>query len=93
MKGWRTAWRSLTQAAALKGLRFHDLRHQAITELCEMGLSDMTIMGIAGHVSRDILEHYSHIRLDAKRKALDGLQTVPMHSPFSLPLAESQKPN
>jgi hypothetical protein len=38
-----------------------------------MGLSDMTIMGIAGHVSRDMLEHYSHIRLDAKRQALEGL--------------------
>ena len=61
--------------AGLEGLRFHDLRHQAITELCEMGLSDMTIMGIAGHVSREMLEHYSHIRLDAKRKALEGLDT------------------
>ena len=59
----------------LKGLRFHDLQHQAITELCENGLSDMTIMGIAGHVSRDMLQHYSHIRLEAKRKALDSLET------------------
>ena len=65
MKGWRSAWRTLTLKARLKGLRFHDLRHQAFTELCEMGLSDMTIMGIAGHVSTDMLEHYSHIRLDA----------------------------
>jgi integrase len=32
MKGWRTAWRSLTRAAGLRGLRFHDLRHHAITE-------------------------------------------------------------
>ena len=55
MKGWRTAWRHLTTKAGLKGLRFHDLRHQAITELCEAGLSDMTIMGIAGHVSREML--------------------------------------
>jgi hypothetical protein len=45
----------------------------AITELCEMGLSDMTIMGIAGHVSREMLEHYSHIRLQAKRQALENL--------------------
>ena len=67
MKGWRTAWRHLTTKAGLKGLRFHDLRHQAITELCEAGLSDMTIMGIAGHVSREMLAHYSHIRLQAKR--------------------------
>jgi hypothetical protein len=30
-------------------------------------------MAIAGHVSRKMLAHYSHIRLDAKRKALDLL--------------------
>jgi integrase len=33
IKGWRTARRSLTRAAGLRGIRFHDLRHQAITEL------------------------------------------------------------
>jgi hypothetical protein len=32
-------------------------------------------MAIAGHVSRQMLEHYSHIRMDLKRKALDGLAT------------------
>src|SRR5271168_1912433 len=26
-KGWRTAWRKLTEKAGLKGLRGHDLRH------------------------------------------------------------------
>ncbi len=55
------------------GFRFHDLRHQAITELAESKASDSTIMSIAGHVSRKMLAHYSHIRLDAKRTALDGL--------------------
>ena len=34
---------------------------------------DLTIESIAGHVSRKMLEHYSHIRLAAKRKALDAL--------------------
>jgi len=47
MKG-RSAWRHLTTKAGLKVLRFHDLRLEAITELCEAGLSDMTIMVIAG---------------------------------------------
>ena len=75
MKSWRTAWRNLTKAAGLNGLRFHDLRHQAITELGESGLSDQTIMSIAGHVSREMLDHYSHIRLEAKRRALKALQT------------------
>src|ERR1700730_4448507 len=55
------------------GLRFHDLRHHAITELAESSSSDQTIMAIAGHVSPKMLAHYSHIRLAAKRKALDAL--------------------
>jgi hypothetical protein len=55
------------------GLRFHDLRHHAITELAESQASDRTIMSIAGHVSQRMLAHYSHVRIDAKRKALDAL--------------------
>ena len=73
MSTWRTAWRKITKAAGLPGLRFHDLRHHAITELAESVTSDQTIMSIAGHVSPRMLAHYSHVRLDAKRKALDAL--------------------
>ena len=56
-----------------KGLRFHDTRHQAITELAESKASDETIMAIAGHVSKKMLQHYSHVRLEARRNALDAL--------------------
>jgi hypothetical protein len=59
----------------LTGLRFHDLRHHAITELAESQASDQTIRDIAGHVSNRMLEHYSHIRMGAKRAALDALAT------------------
>ena len=55
------------------GFRFHDLRHQAMTELSEGGASDATIMGIAGHVLKKMLEHYSQTRIKAKRSALEGL--------------------
>ena len=55
------------------GLRFHDLRHHAITELAESQASDRTIMSIAGHVSQQMLAHYSHVRIDAKRTALNAL--------------------
>ncbi len=30
-------------------------------------------MSIAGHVSQAMLAHYSHVRIEAKRKALDAL--------------------
>jgi integrase len=72
-RSWRSAWRSLTKSAGLRGLRFHDMRHQCITELAEGGNADQTIMAIAGHLSRRMLEHYSHIRHEAKRVALDSL--------------------
>lgn len=73
MRGWRTAWRKLTRAAGLSGLRFHDLRHHAITKLAEAGVPDQTLMAMAGHVSRAMLEHYSHVRMEAKRAAVAAI--------------------
>ncbi|MDE3196413.1 MAG: tyrosine-type recombinase/integrase [Acidobacteriota bacterium] len=67
------AWKAA--AAPYAGLRFHDLRHQAITEMAEAGASDATLMAVAGHVSRRMLEHYSHVRMAAKRTALDKLES------------------
>ena len=53
--------------------RFHDNRHTLITEPAESGAGDQTIMDIAGHVSKQMLKHYSHIRMEAKRQALESL--------------------
>src|SRR5437867_5557566 len=75
MLKWDTAWRALRDAAGLPGLRFHDLRHTVITELAEMGVADHVLESISGHLSRRMPEHYSHIRIDAKRQALDALDT------------------
>jgi integrase len=73
-KGWRTAWRNACKRPGLK-VRFHDLRHTAISKLAESQASDQTVMSIAGQLSRKMLEHYSHIRLAAKRVALDSIAT------------------
>ncbi len=70
---WRTAWRLIIEKAGLSGFRFHDLRHHAITELAESAAGEQTIMAIAGHISRKMLERYSHARINAKRAALDRL--------------------
>ena len=67
------AWRRA--AAPILGLRFHDLRHQAITEMAEAGVSDATLMAVSGHMSRRMLEHYSHVRMAAKRTVLDKLDS------------------
>ncbi len=70
---WDTAWRALRDAAGLPGLRFHDLRHTVVTRLLEAGEPDHVVESITGHLSRRMLEHYSHIRLNAKKAALDRL--------------------
>jgi len=66
IKSWRTAWRSALKRAGLK-VRFHDLRHSCITKIAEGQASEQTLMSIAGHLSRKMIEHYSHIRMHAKR--------------------------
>ena len=69
---WRTAWRRAVKDAGL-GIRFHDLRYTCITKLAEGQASEQTLMSIAGDLSRKMLEHYSHIRMAAKRVALDAI--------------------
>jgi integrase len=69
---WRSAWRAALKRAELQ-IRFHDLRHTCITKLAESQASEHTLMAIACHVSRKMIEHYSHIRMAAKRAALDAI--------------------
>jgi hypothetical protein len=45
------------------------------------------MMALAGHMSREMLEHYSHLRMAAKREALEKLSGGLMK-----PSAEQQKP-
>ena len=39
----------------------------------ESGADDEVIMSIAGHVSRAMLSRYSHVRMEAKRRALEEI--------------------
>jgi len=62
-------------AEPFQGCRFHDLPHQAITEMAEAGGSDATIMAVAGHLNRAMMEHYSNFRMAAKRDVLGRLES------------------
>ena len=72
MNRWKVAWESARKAANVP-CRFHDLRHTFISRLAESQASESTVMAVAGHVSRAMMERYSHIRMEAKRKAVDAL--------------------
>jgi integrase len=69
---FKTAWSKVRLKAGVKG-RWHDNRHTLVTELAESGAGDEVIMSIAGHVSRAMLSRYSHVRMEAKRRALDEI--------------------
>jgi integrase len=69
---FKTAWTKVRKNAGVKG-RWHDNRHTLVTELAESGAGDEVIMSIAGHVSRAMLSRYSHVRMEAKRRALDEI--------------------
>jgi integrase len=55
------------------GLRFHDLRHCAITHLPKAARPTRPSWQLQGHVSRRMLERYSQVRMEAKRRAMEGL--------------------
>jgi hypothetical protein len=69
---FKTAWIKVRQKAGVKG-PWHDNRHTLVTELAESGAGEEVIMSIAGHVSRAMLSGYSHVRMEAKRRALDEI--------------------
>ena len=46
----------------IRGLRFHDLRHEATSRLFEIGLNVMEVASITGHRDLRMLNRYTHIK-------------------------------
>ena len=56
-------WARTCARAGVKGLHFHDLRHEAISRLAESGKFNLIeIAAISGHKTLTMLKRYSHIR-------------------------------
>jgi len=74
MGSWRKAWLDARNEAKVS-YRWHDLRHTFISRLAENpNVSEETIRALAGHVSHQMLERYSHIRSQAKVAAIQSLE-------------------
>lgn len=56
------AWRRAVKAAGIQDLRFHDLRHEAVSRLFELGLNPMEVATISGHKTLQMLKRYTHLR-------------------------------
>nr|WP_318284540.1 MULTISPECIES: site-specific integrase [unclassified Methylobacterium] len=55
-------WNRIRVRAGLGNLRFHDLRHEAISRFFELGLSIPEVALISGHRDTKMLMRYTHIR-------------------------------
>ena len=61
VSGFQSTWQRLIKRAGLKGLRFHDLRHEAISRFLEKGLGIAEVATISGHRDYKTLQKYAHI--------------------------------
>ena len=68
---FRPAWVRTLRKASIQGLRFHDLRHEAVSRLVEAGLGDQEVSAISGHKSMQMLKRYTHLRADDLVDRLD----------------------
>ncbi|MEO7650551.1 MAG: tyrosine-type recombinase/integrase, partial [Bryobacteraceae bacterium] len=75
----KTSWSTLRTRADVN-CRLHDLRHTAATKMAEAGVSEGTMLALMGHMSRAMMERYSHIRMLAKRDAVESLSAGPKDS-------------
>ncbi len=58
------AFERVCKAAAIEGLTFHDLRHEATSRLFEKGLNPMQVAAITGHKTLQMLKRYTHLRAE-----------------------------
>ena len=67
------AWNDLKHRIGIADLRFHDLRHEAVSRLVEAGLSDQEVAAISGHKSMQMLKRYTHLRAEDLVGKLDAI--------------------
>jgi len=67
------AFRDVVDEKSFPNLRWHDLRHEAISRLFELtDLRENEIMAITGHLTPAMLTRYTHLRADRLGARLPG---------------------
>ena len=68
---------SITQAfgracrrAGVSDLRVHDLRHEGVSRLFELGLNPMEVAAVSGHKTLQMLKRYTHLKASELAKKL-----------------------
>ena len=68
--GFRLALDRLRGRAGLSDLRFHDLRHEAISRFFELGLNILEVAVISGHRDPRMLFRYTHLKAEELARKL-----------------------
>lgn len=68
---FRTHWEAALKAASLDGLHFHDLRHDAASQLVMAGATLHEVAEILGHRSLQSTKRYAHLSHEHKRDVAD----------------------
>jgi integrase len=71
--GFRLSWERVKRKAKIDDLRFHDLRHEAISSYFELGLTAPEVALISGHRDMTSLFRYSHA---TRERILQRLELV-----------------
>ena len=87
----KKAWRAITKAAGITGLRIHDLRHSFASQLASGGASLPLIGALLGHSNPTTTHRYAHLFDDPQRAAVERVGAIitaagqPTEEPVPLP--------
>ncbi len=84
----KNGWKSACVEAEIKGLRFHDLRHTAITRMVGGGLPTSEIMKASGHTQMTTFQRY--VNPTAETAKLNAERLASYHSSQMSKLPESK---
>jgi integrase len=72
-EGVKTGFRRAREAAGMRHVHFHDLRHSCATIMLDLGVPLDVVRDILGHTSVRTTERYAHRLVQHKREAMERL--------------------
>ena len=73
---FKNGFAAACRAAEIDDLRFHDLRHTAITRMIEAGMQPAEVMRVSGHTTPTMLWRYLNANANTARRAADALDAL-----------------
>ena len=71
----RLAWGKYRRTHEIDAVRFHDLRHEAISRFFEMGLTAPEVAHLSGHKATQQLYRYAHADFRVLSKKFETCET------------------